>query len=218
MTFDNQGNLYASSGSSILKFTSTGVRSTYYSSSSSLTTPWGITMDSSNNLFGVDFSKNTLFEITSTGTFISTVLYNNRVNSSATPEFPTGIVAANGGGFYITFNSTSTGLLWMASLNYQDQRDTVLATYGSSGIGGIVKDSNGNLYSAHSGYSTTDGYVSRYPNYNYVTGFDSPAGLAVGPYIVAEPNSLITTILGAFSLASSGLLDCKTPQENIVSG
>lgn len=195
MTFDNAGNLYASSGNTILKFTPSGTKSTYFSTS--LSSPWGITMDSSNNLFGVNFSNSTLFEITSTGSYLSTSLYNNNISYTSTPSNPTGIIAAKTGGFYITFATPSSGLLYMASLNYRDTRDVTISSYASTSIEGLAYDSSGALFIAG---GNSDGIVTKYGSGAYVSGLNTPSGLAVGPYIVAEPNSLISTIFSGFLL------------------
>ena len=194
LAFDSAGNLYATSGSTIEKFTRPGGTGSVFASTG-LNGPRGLAFDSAGNLYAAN-SDNTIEKFTPGGT--------GSVFASTGLNGPTGLAFDSAGNLYAANKGDST-IEKFSPGGVGSVFANTGSIYGGGQPVGLAFDSAGNLYAANFNYSTIEEFSSTGTDLGVFAGnfggLNGPTYLAFAP--VPEPVPEPGTAL--FGIACAGV-------------
>ena len=162
--------------------------------STNLSYPYGLAIDSSGNLFAANAGANTISKFDSTGTFVSTIGSNSNLNN------PFGLAIDSSGNLYAANAGANT-------ISKFDSTGSFQSTIGSGNLSfpyGLAIDSSGNLFAANLVANTISKFDS---TGSFLFSFNTPSGvtpfyLTIGgnPPAVPEPGAVAFGIIAAGSV------------------
>ena len=215
LTFDNSGNLYAASGSGVVKVTSSKIVTTY---ASGISNPTGLAFDSSGNLYVANYYGG-----------VSMVTSSGVVTGFVSALFQTvGLAFDNTGTLYVSCITFNAGT-YNGNIIYAVTPNGIITTYavGLAQPRYLALDSDGNLYATNYNSGTVSKITSGGAAIATIaSGFSGPEGLALDGsgnlYVASSGNNVVYVInkplAPTITSASAGGVNTGTAVVNFTAG